>query len=355
MSSSDDSKHQRMIPGIPGIPGEYLDCYYAPKGTSLGTHFGGGDGEYSVEIILGRPNHLPERSHFEPNKYLAGDSYFVIAKPLTERLPNDPPYLDLMTAMGSAKLFPNEKGFAGKALFAPFKANSFLQAELGASLALSQLLSGCALYLDTPLHIDLIRVREISTSRTYFRQASEFWHVTPGANGLAPAYDQDFMHYAGMYREAISANSPNYRFLCFYKILESISARRARLYLEARSKGKPLSKAKEKVPKESSEFAGFMKFLYPYLAEEQWIPTTLNQIFIPEARGKGIQKLIDEDLRRIRDRISHALMEDGELGIGINDVREEWQIRKWLPLMRCLVRYRMRNDFPQSFIYITHP
>ena len=48
---------------------------------------------------------------------------------------------------------------------------------------------------------------------------------------------EDYCHYASLYREALQSNSPFYRFLCLFKIVEGLHKRRGRLTIEAKRQG----------------------------------------------------------------------------------------------------------------------
>ncbi len=46
--------------------------------------------------------------------------------------------------------------------------------------------------------------------------------------GTHPMFGDEFCLYASIYREGLNSNSAFYRFLCFYKIIESLIAKRGR-------------------------------------------------------------------------------------------------------------------------------
>jgi hypothetical protein len=62
------------------------------------------------------------------------------------------------------ELLPNDDGFAGKFISEEFMAQSFGQAELMINTIIIPLISGLAMYLDTPIHIETIRIKEVARS-----------------------------------------------------------------------------------------------------------------------------------------------------------------------------------------------
>jgi hypothetical protein len=121
---------------------------------------------------------------------------------------------------------------------------------------------------------------------------------------------------------------------------------------EAKEKGQEVRRLRrELVPNTPEDFQKFLQYVYPYPWLKAWDPISIGQLSLPEALGKSVQAISDSYLRPIRDRISHALMEDGELGLSINSIQEVQLIGRWLPLLRCLVRLRLRNEFPEQFVY----
>jgi len=76
----------------------------------------------------------------------------------------------------------------------------------------------------------------------------------------------EFLHYASLYREALNSNSAIYRFLCLFKIIEGIIARRNRIATEVvKSGGKPRSLV-ERIP---ADAASFQKVARCYLSHSR--------------------------------------------------------------------------------------
>lgn len=336
-----------------GFPGETLDTLLMEAGSDAAFPSRGKHGKYRVEMILARPNQLPERTLFNPYALpFDGNSYIRLAKKKSDRRLKDLHQLNLDSPIGRIRLLPNDEGFAGKFVSEEFLAENFIDAEAKFNDIIMPLVSGFSMYLDTPIHVEITRIKEIASSQTFSRSYVEFWPAWLGPAGTAPRCHPEFVHYAAVYREALSSSSPSYRFLCFYKILESIGFRRARLAKAAKDNGEDVSRhPNERVPKAADRFPEFLRLIYPYAWLRSWDPVSVQQIFLAEALGKSIQNLSDSYLRPIRDRISHALMEDGELGVNINNTQQVQLISRWLPLLRCLTRLRLRNEFPDQFVF----
>ena len=81
--------------------------------------------------------------------------------------------------------------------------------------------------LDIPLQIDLIEVTEMATANKSLTLIAPF--LVGGSSAPIEAYDPEFANLAALYREALVSNTPAYRYLCFYKILEASRKRRERL------------------------------------------------------------------------------------------------------------------------------
>ena len=72
------------------------------------------------------------------------------------------------------------------------------------------------------------------------------FHEMAVPEGMIPKFDHEFRFYAGMYREALNTDSPVYRFLCFFKIIEGLKGRRGRIAKEL--DGEALSRNGEILP-----------------------------------------------------------------------------------------------------------
>jgi len=156
----------------------------------------------------------------------------------------------------------------------------------------------------------------------------------------------EFAHYASLYREALNSNSAPYRYLCLFKIIEAIRVRRERLANEAVKKWAeaPISRGAR-----TSVETDFQKYLDPIYHLREWHSLALTQVFPPAIRGKKFNQIIDDELRPLRDKVAHGIMDSGELGISADDLVKLEQVNSWLPLTRTMVRRMLKNDSGASF------
>jgi hypothetical protein len=167
--------------------------------------------------------------------------------------------------------------------------------------------------------------------------------------------DEERRKYTSLYREALTSNSLNYQFLCFYKIIEGLRERRQRLRkqvaLEAKGRGdEPPKYPEERIPTERAAQVEWLNALYPLT--RQWDEMALDSVFISEVIGRKITNLIHkgEELHEMRGKIAHAVLESGEPTFSIDAGLHIDEINKWLPLVKCIARYLLKEAFPESFI-----
>jgi hypothetical protein len=132
--------------------------------------------------------------------------------------------------------YPNEKGFLGKIVSAFFQAQDRSDAEHKAFRAIAPALSNWSAHLDIPLEIVQRETKELATGNI---QTSIVVPYLEAPFAVAPTHrpSNDFRGYSSLYREALSCSSSVYCFICFYKIIEGLRARRTRLERAARRSG----------------------------------------------------------------------------------------------------------------------
>jgi hypothetical protein len=241
----------------------------------------------------------------------------------------------------------NDDGYIGKIVAERLPARDYLHAESVAYQALTPFLSSWSLTLDVPVLIETIQVTDLTTHTEMLRVNAPYVEMTPGA-GSVSAFSEDFRHYASVYREGMNTNSQFYRFLCFYKIVESIYVRRGENAKQAKSQGQEPRKYSEDVPLSREAIRGLLGLLYP------WRPgwdddLTLDQILQSEARGKKFKAIKGQYLEPLRDRIAHALMRSGRIENVADRLEDISAVTKWLPLLRIWVRLLLKIEFPTEF------
>jgi hypothetical protein len=160
-------------------------------------------------------------------------------------------------------------------------------------------------------------------------------------------HGMEFAGYAGLYREAITCQSDTYQLLCLYKIMEALRTRRGRLAGKARASGLPVeSKPNERMPSDPTTFRAWLALIIgpgvpmDDMALDAYLPSDL--------RGTSFGRL-KEIVEPLRDRLAHAITDTTELPKSDDDVTHSQEIQKWLPVLKCVVRMMLKNDFPTEF------
>jgi len=175
-----------------------------------------------------------------------------------------------------------------------------------------------------------------------------FWEA-PLATAPTAEMKAEFRGYASLYREALGSSSTVYRFLCFYKIIEGVQARRTRLAGEAKSAGRPVARYSEWLPDNDDETARWLNAIFPI--RRPWDAMALQSAVPPEVRGKKLGRVVDSILRPIRVDVAHALSgKSGELTMSVDELLHIHKISKWLLLTKCIARRMLKNEFPSEFL-----
>lgn len=233
------------------------------------------------------------------------------------------------------------------------KALNFQDAQTKAYTALAPTLSRISLLLDVPLHISKTVITELFTN-------NHMSSVTlPYLEKTAPNFDNYQLHteaskFASLYREALSNNSPNYQFLCFYKIIEGIREIRSKIIekenQEILARGEKPIRGVVLIPSESQEKVNWLNFCF---TPQNWSDLALIQVFPSEVAGRKLNSVIESNsnLDRVRNRIAHAT--------GIRDKTQEpfnfdngshiAEVHNWLPFCKCIAIYLLKTDFPYLF------
>jgi len=341
-----------------GFPGEGQGIIAVPHYIGDKAHLNahgpkGAPGLYIVTFVLAKPNtrNLPE-NEIKFADALRGDSHLAITKPAVV-VDIDPDQIDMSykTASGAFLFhgYPNERGYLAKLISDPFFAGDRNVAERHASTAMQGLLSNLASQLDIPLIIEAVEVTEVATQAKSISFAAPFPSVSMAVKGAGTFNDPEFEHAVALYREALNSNTPVYRFLCFYKILEMSRKRRERLGRKYKSALKQ-TRPGEQIPlRDKNSMEKWLNALF-YI-NRNWDDGVFDQIFIPEALGKKINNIFDSQLRPVRDKIAHGILDSGEFLL-LDKTEDRQAVSKWLPLLRCLARRVMKNDFKEYLEFL---
>jgi hypothetical protein len=188
-----------------------------------------------------------------------------------------------------------------------------------------------------------IDVHEIRKSTYQITHRNPFIEVSV-TGSLRISAKPDLRIYSSVYREALTTNSVTYEFLCLYRIVESIPSRRKRLEREAKRDGKIYSTPIETYPSTKEQALEMLAWIYPATPRGRWDDMSVDSVLAPSARGKTFSRIIDE-LAPIRDNIAHTLLQRGDELVSFDDPRAIQKIEQWLPVVKCMARVMLKNDF----------
>jgi hypothetical protein len=143
-------------------------------------------------------------------------------------------------------------------------------------------------------------------------------------------------------------------FLCLYRIIEGLRSRRenirATVIADALERNeKPPPQADEFMPTDPQEQIQWLNALYA--SPQQWDELALEAVFIPDVIGRRVRNLIDkgQELHKLRNKISHAVLDSGQPMISIDNGLDVDEVEKWLPVVRFIARYLLVQAFPKLF------
>ena len=342
---------QELRVKMTGFPGENQGLVAVPHYVGIKAHLNangpkGAPGLYTVEFVLSKPNSRssPE-NEIKFADALRGDSHVAIAKPAV-MIDIDPTEVLLSFAGPNQSLtfhgHPNDAGYLAKLISNPFYAANRSAAEKVASTSMRYLLSNLSAQLDIPLIIEIIEVTEVATSARGISFTTPFPATAMAVSAEEFPNDPELRYTMALYREALNSNTPIYRFLCFYKIIETSRNRWDRLDGQQKALLGPLRKGERIPAKHEQEMRNWLAALFH--VNRAWDEGILQEIFIPEVLGRKINDIFDNQLRPLRHKVAHGSLDSGEfLLLDESDDRE--LVLKWLPFLRCAVRRVMKNDF----------
>jgi hypothetical protein len=151
----------------------------------------------------------------------------------------------------------NSDGCLAKIVAESVDAENFHNAEEKAWNALSPVLSTLSVHLDVPVNVYQVDLVEQLTGALLGRFTPRHRVVGLQLSSLLKE-SSDFRFYASLYRESMNSNSPLYQFLCLFKIIEGIAARRKRVEREKRRRGESISASAEIVPSDSTTWKAWL-------------------------------------------------------------------------------------------------
>ncbi|MGB7208244.1 MAG: methylamine utilization protein MauJ [Pyrinomonadaceae bacterium] len=248
-------------------------------------------------------------------------------------------------------LLLNENKVLGKILCPRVSGANFDDAVTRAFRAVAMLLSQYSLYLDVPLFVDQVDSTEISTQISRVSLLMPFMELQINGDLTTGTGSSELSNYASYYREGLNSNSVAYKFLCYFKIIEGIHEMRNRINAERRQAGlEPWRPAiAEQIPTSRNDQEKFITLLFPYKPPWANSRLALDIVFIDDTVGKRISSLYSGKLSEIRVQIAHGLTKAGEPTISLDELLNQNEIIKWLPITRLIARLMIRNQF-EDFI-----
>ncbi len=348
----------RPLVGTWGLPGIEINMVLTRRSSTNPDYpgnfatTGGAPGKYKVSFILSRPEHAPLRENHVTfsDQDIVGDSHLRISE-------TDDTRVDILWDLPEGRItfycYPNQKGYLSRMEMLDIEALNFVDAGLQAYNKISPFLSRLSLALDIPFHVHKLTTKEEST-QNYITSFKLPFLERAGIPQSEYLPEKESSKFASLYREALNSNSPNYQYLCYYKIIEGIRRiRDHRTALEnqdALARGeKPPVRKREFIPATGSEQAAWLSSLYQI---QSWSEMAIAQAFPPEASGRKLNDVIKTSgvLDTVRNRIAHAVMRDeSQETISIDDGLHMSEVAKWLPLCKCIARHLLKAEYPKLF------
>lgn len=313
-------------------------------------------GKYKASFLLGKPNQPPiEENHltFEFDQ-MQGNSHLFIGDPnevygnFTATLPDGDSGFKNYDFVGYA----NAEGYLSKIEIEEFEAANIQDAMDQAFNALYPILSRMSILNNVPAFVHRWAIVELATHN----HMSSF--TLPFLNQHAPLLDNvlkdaDFETFASLYREGLNSNSPNYQFLCFFKIIEGIrKIKEERTRKEnqqvVRAGNKPI-RPREILPSDTDEQQAWLSALY---GKQKWSGLAIAQVFSSGVVGRKINDLIapGKELDTVRNKIAHTVLRDESLvPLTIDDGGHIREVSNWLPLCKSLALYLLKQEYPAAF------
>jgi hypothetical protein len=335
-----------------GLPGQFGSLTvvpnFQPDDPRNPTDPNGLPGRYRVTFTLCRPGFpLNRERDFAAADLLVGTSHLAIARPAVNTTTTQ-----IKLAAGAFTFIgsPNDKGFLSR-IETECDAADFQDALNKSMTALTPALSHWALRLDVPIEIYQTDIAELRTGSIRFTAKNAFLEASFGADLTRGEIPRELHSYASVYREALLSNSPIYEFICYYRIVESIHARRKRLSREARSRGDSLCFAVEHYPLDAEALKKFLDDIF-IIKPPQWHDFVLRSLLLPEIVGKEFTLIDERYLKPLRDRVAHTILRPNLPELRADDALHVEEINRWVAVTKCIARRLLINDFPSQFVSV---
>jgi hypothetical protein len=298
--------------------------------------------KYRVVFTLTRT--VPQTHNLTFETGLIGDSYVHFAKPEAERTESDAHEMFILYGHGNQRLeltgAANKDGRLGKVSL-EVNAGSFPEAENIAFGATSPFLSSLAFELDIPLRIAQMDVTQLSTQSASMTYTCPYTEMVPSGQGVNTVpYVQSLL---SLYREGVNSYSPNYQFLCWYKIVEGINARREEE--TAKLKARLPLKYPERLEKTATEQRSRLEEAFPFIKRCGVTDAGWDDVIPEEVRDWKFNRVREQKLEPLRVKIAHMISEpSGDVSLSPDSRENARDVNKWVSLLRFIARVMTMNE-----------
>jgi hypothetical protein len=298
--------------------------------------------KYRVDLTFTRT--VPESRNLNFESGLSGDSYVHFAKAENERTESDANEMVIFFGHGNQILelkgAANQHGRLSK-VSVETSAESFADAETIAFGATSPFLSSLAFDLDIPLRISQMNVTQLSTSNASMTYTCPYTDAAPlGGQFHNFPYVQSLL---SLYREGINSYSPNYQFLCWYKIVEGIGTKREEE--AAKLKVRLPLKFPERLAKSATEQRQRLEEAFPFVRLCGATDAAWDDIVPDEVRDWKFNRVRQQKLEPLRNKIAHMISEpSGDLSLSPDSRENAREVNKWISLLRFMARVMTMNE-----------
>jgi hypothetical protein len=241
----------------------------------------------------------------------------------------------------------NRDGCLGKAVLDRIAAGSPQEAEDRARQSLEPWLSHVAVLYDMRVQIEAIYVIDLDTADQTCTMTTPQNEVSYAQIPVLPS-DKELQFYSSFYREALNTDSPAYKVLCFYKVIEGCRNHRKRLGRKTRT-----------TPPQTLtilpyDHEGTVEWLGKAFPGRTWDRFHADNALPHRFRGMELAR-VDDDLKKLRDSVAHALFGNAALDLSIDRAADRRKLEEILPFMRCLAKFMLAQEFPNYFAIIPRP
>lgn len=340
--------------GLPGFPCTIVVQPHYPGNDPRNRMSPAGiPGQYQVTFILARPGRSlgAERTVLWAEQ-LQGDSHLQIARPACQRKElSDISLIRLETMKDDLYVYftghPNDDGFLGKLISDPFHASSSKDARSTAFKLLTPWFSRMAFELDIPLNIFSQETCELLTGTRSLTFVSPQIERCLATSDAASGTAIELQLYNSIFREALTSQAPVYQFFCYYRIIEGITVRRARICQAAiASKQAPLRQERIRIPGDTTELRRLLSTAF--CRNQEWEDITVDMVFPTCCRGRKVLNIVENTLRPLRDKVAHMLLDAGEPSLNLDDAADCDEVLKWLPFSKLIARLMYLQEFSHN-------